>query len=1465
MNHTLLLRRYGLLALLLTALGAPGALAQTCSTEWAAPVDGAWESANNWTGNEVPGPGDVACITASGTYTVALGGFVGTEVATLVVGGASGTQTLTSQGFITAGSAQIRPNGRLQFIDITPGGADGLYSTGTILVEGEVVVPGGVTFLANAGTLDIAPSGTFRVADAGSVGGTSSLFRVRGTIEGVDCPFPISSGSCIVQAPVEVLGGTLRAASGVLQFQAGGTMNGATLDAGPTSLLLLNADFVEPHQMTVEGLIQGTPQGTVGMTRVSFAAGPAGATLAVGGTGLQMVGTSFLTSAGGSFTNTGLLLKAATGSNFSGISDGIVRNTGVIEIPSSLGLYAGGVLRNESGGVVRATASGSLSGNCNGTGRFENAGLFVLDAPGGSFGFDDGGCGNNSGPFSEPGSEIRVLAGTLDFLGPASRNLPEGTTLTGFGGVRLPGTLFVEGTVSPGTEAEPIGTLQPVSTFRFAPQARTVVDVAAGGVSDRLGDVDFNGFSYTLGGTLVVRIRPGYTPAVGDAFTFIRNGVGVVGGAFDTIEVEGGPPGLSFAVDTSNPGSAVLRAVIAVSVEAPVASVAEGTPASFVLRHPASATPFSVNLETGGTATLFADYTLGLTRGVARVLANTTQTVVQLFPRRDANDAEGTETVTLSVLLGNGSGPGTNPEAAISIVDGSSSADLSLTGIFPATGSTLGTVTPTVSGTGFRDNTTISLVGAGNVSGQRVAIDPTGSGASATFDLSIAPVGIYDVVVESGGQTATLPGAFNVVEGQVGVPVWADVSGTSSPRFGRWSTYTLTVGNDADADIYDTFAVIRLPAGVEYEVGGLIQPMDLPAGVEDYVGFDVGTAIVIPIYFYNLPARATRSLEIRVRPVAPIEVGDGIGVSYELYPPNPFASFTYSGDFADFDADLAAEVVTNWGVIGGALEVALREMGGEPRTADAVAATLGRLGGECPNNKYNRDIREESGKDLIEEYSTASFFNQNRGEIAANAPSPLGELVGFGLGVVLTAAAAAAGSVPVFVAAAIATFTLGIASLVTAGQSASRISASRGNFRGGEPWGSERMRSGDGGESTGGAGGGPAGGIGGGPCGPTGSSRDPNDKRGPEGAGVEHFYDPATVPTPYVVRFENLETATFPAQEVVVVDTLDTAVFDLSTFSLGPIRWGNGGVAIPPPGAKTYETVVDLAPGLNATLLITAALDEVGGRVVWHFATLDPATGDLPEDGTVGFLPPNMTAPEGEGSVSFSVSLRESRPTGTLVENRAEIVFDINDPIVTPTWTNIVDVSAPVSSVEPLGTTTSNPISISVAADDIGAGVYIYQLFASRDGGAFELVAQSAEPIFEFEGEVGSTYGFYSITLDYVLNVEGPKTEAEATTAVAVSVEGGDALPREVTLTQPYPNPARGIATLRWGLPRAAHVTIRVYDLLGREVARLADEEPTEAGWHTGTVNAVQLASGIYVVRLRADEIQQTRRIVVVH
>lgn len=85
--------------------------------------------------------------------------------------------------------------------------------------------------------------------------------------------------------------------------------------------------------------------------------------------------------------------------------------------------------------------------------------------------------------------------------------------------------------------------------------------------------------------------------------------------------------------------------------------------------------------------------------------------------------------------------------------------------------------------------------------------------------------------------------------------------------------------------------------------------------------------------------------------------------------------------------------------------------------------------------------------------------------------------------------------------------------------------------------------------------------------------------------------------------------------------------------------------------------------------------------------------------------------------------------------------------------------------------------------------------------------------------------------------------------------------PDALALAPNYPNPFRGRTTLAYTLQAPERVTLTVYDLLGREVARLVDA-PQAAGRHTVVFDADGLAAGLYLARLRAGDQTAVRRLV---
>jgi hypothetical protein len=80
-------------------------------------------------------------------------------------------------------------------------------------------------------------------------------------------------------------------------------------------------------------------------------------------------------------------------------------------------------------------------------------------------------------------------------------------------------------------------------------------------------------------------------------------------------------------------------------------------------------------------------------------------------------------------------------------------------------------------------------------------------------------------------------------------------------------------------------------------------------------------------------------------------------------------------------------------------------------------------------------------------------------------------------------------------------------------------------------------------------------------------------------------------------------------------------------------------------------------------------------------------------------------------------------------------------------------------------------------------------------------------------------------------------------------------------LFQNYPNPFNGISNFQFRLPSAASVSLKIYDLLGREVATLLDGE-LDAGSHNVLWDASDQASGVYAYQLRTGSAVRTKLLV---
>lgn len=132
--------------------------------------------------------------------------------------------------------------------------------------------------------------------------------------------------------------------------------------------------------------------------------------------------------------------------------------------------------------------------------------------------------------------------------------------------------------------------------------------------------------------------------------------------------------------------------------------------------------------------------------------------------------------------------------------------------------------------------------------------------------------------------------------------------------------------------------------------------------------------------------------------------------------------------------------------------------------------------------------------------------------------------------------------------------------------------------------------------------------------------------------------------------------------------------------------------------------------------------------------------------------------------------------------------------------------------------------------------------------------------------EIESFWDEDSLSVVVFVQSAGSKTvyqsEAINYNDLVVSVDDDSELqPREFILEQNYPNPFNPSTVISYQLPASSNVTIKVYDLLGNEVATLVDENKP-AGVYEVEFDGNELSSGIYFYKLQAGSLIATKKMV---
>jgi hypothetical protein len=709
--------------------------------------------------------------------------------------------------------------------------------------------------------------------------------------------------------------------------------------------------------------------------------------------------------------------------------------------------------------------------------------------------------------------------------------------------------------------------------------------------------------------------------------------------------------------------------------------------------------------------------------------------------------------------------------------------------IQPNHGGNTGTVTVNVIGSGIQGGATVKLTGLGNdILGSSVTI-VNGSNFTATFDLSGAPSGARSLVVTNpDGTTAALANGFTVEEGGAS-DIHVDIIGLDKIRIGRAQTYFLAVSNTGNLDGIADFVSISVPSGVSadpgsgpdlFSVGSSADPafaIPSPDHANDTnfvfatAGVPAGGTQMVPISL-TVPTGVAGFTMIASDPVL-------TNISFDVYAASQGVPFIHEHPCKECDlANLPVAEALAASDAQHALEKYQSDLSAAQKAAARILADVGSAVAKAGIVLAAKNaLKLTPAQEVVLGFEIAAGFAILKHILFDDPSLDIDGLLsdfknkGFAASIAL-AAKRADTRVAVFIG----TTDLAVAAInasISFNRAAATLKADRDDFdfrfllyrvawqnykdclkqycnvviNPGPP-----------------------------PCLPGTTcvpvtpvgSLDPNDKTGALGAGILRYVSGAT-PLRYAVYFANQESATAPAQDVSITDQLDVTKDNITTLSLGTITFGSQLVS-PPPFQKTFATTVDLRPAQNLLVAISAKLNSATGLLSWTFKSLDPSTGLPPTDPTAGFLPPG-----GEGSAFFTVTPKQGLPNDTQIQNQATIVFDVNPPINTATWTNTLDNTPPSSHVLALpATETSTGFTVQWTGSDVGSGVQDFNIYVSDNGGTFTpLLSNAAATSSTFTGQAGHSYGFYSIARDLVGNIEGGKTVAEATTQVVI----GDTTP----------------------------------------------------------------------------------------
>lgn len=285
---------------------------------------------------------------------------------------------------------------------------------------------------------------------------------------------------------------------------------------------------------------------------------------------------------------------------------------------------------------------------------------------------------------------------------------------------------------------------------------------------------------------------------------------------------------------------------------------------------------------------------------------------------------------------------------------------------------------------------------------------------------------------------------------------------------------------------------------------------------------------------------------------------------------------------------------------------------------------------------------------------------------------------------------------------------------------------------------------------------------------------DPNDIYGYLSDAGSKFMTDEVAKVNYTIEFENdTAFAQASAHTIVIRDTLDSRYFALKSFLPTRVKIGEREAFLDEAadvktagGVSRFLKTIDMRPEIYAIAQVEGEYSQQTGIAKWTFTSLDPMTMEPTDDLMQGILPVNYNGTSGIGEVMFEVGVKPNKADGTQIPNRAGIVFDYEEPIMTPTWTNVIDRIAPESHVTGVKMLNDSTAAVSIEATDELSGPWRYDVYVQYGTGSAWVKMAESVPIdttASIKVYEGINHGFYVVVTDSAGNVEQKEAAREYT------------------------------------------------------------------------------------------------------